>query len=140
MAKRVRNYKAEYQAAKNRATKAGYRSLREYKRTRASLALPPRTSPVPRRIVERVNPDALIPKEVAAIRRGNKGWSDKHSRVPNSRWNPKWDDARAHGYHLAFVLESKHGPEKLSRLHKYLVQDYGMVTESEWEQNYLPRV
>lgn len=139
MAKRVRDYKAEYATAKRRAKQAGYKSQREYKRARKALQLPRNVSPVPRRVIERIDPGVLIPEGTKAIRTGNARWSNKHSRVPNSKWNPKWDDTRARAYHLAFVLESKHGPEKLSRLYDYLVALYAMVTESEWEQNYLPR-
>lgn len=125
MARKTRDYKAEYAAAKRRATRAGYKSEREYKRVRKELALPPRTMPVPKRILE-ANP-------ITALRRQSQAWSDAHSKRKNSRYRPSMPDAQVVKYHAAFVEADISDAAKVARIKRYLVPD--LMTEDEYDVN-----
>jgi len=125
MARKQRDYKAEYRAAKLRATRAGYKSEREYKRVRRELALPRRAMPVPKRILQ-ANP-------VVARRRESQRWSDEHSRRRNSRYSPSMSDADAERYWLAFVEPGIVDSEKHRRLKAFLVPL--RVAPDDWDTN-----
>lgn len=135
MVKRQRDHKAEYRRRKLIASRAGFDSVRKYKRVRKTLSLP-RTAKLTK---QQIWPIAAT---ISDIRTSNRVWSDIHSRTPNSRWNDKFNDDRAFYYHRAFVDEygddgdTMTKDEKLDRLHDYLV-DYDLVTEDEWNENYL---
>lgn len=129
MAKRKRDYKAEYRRRKELARSAGFGSVRQYRQERKRLSLP--------------RQGKLSPTH--AIRQENQAWSDEHSRVPNSRWNPNFDDERARRYYRAFVEDHADDPSgktesgrewKLAGLFDY-VMFYDLITEIEWRQNYL---
>ncbi len=147
MARKPRNYKAEYAAAKQRATRAGYKSERQYKAVRKSLALPPRTSPIPRKVLERERGTNAVPVASAAARALSrkrheaKAWSDRHSRVERSKYHPRMSDPQVERYWRAYVDKNIEGNnrlerkrEKNQRLYEFLVPDY--MTEEEWEQFY----
>lgn len=121
MASRKRDHKAEYQRRKQLARQRGFVSVRQYKTARKTQALP-RSQPI-------VN--------IAGIRAENKEWSDEHSRLETSKWNPRLSDRKAIAYHNAFVVERVAGPDKLAALYDYLVE-YDLVSEDEWSENYLP--
>ena|SRR6266540_3888185 len=134
MARKARDYKAEYRAAKLRATRAGYKSEREYKRVRRELALPPRTMPVPKRILE-TNP-------IVARRRESQRWSDAHSHKDTSRYSPSLTDRQAELYHAAYVApygKRMSDAKRLDLIHDYLVPDW--MSQDEWDASpYLLRV
>lgn len=130
MARKARDHKAEYAAAKRRATRAGYQSQREYKRVRKELNLPPRAMPVPKRVLE-LNP-------ITRLRRESQQWSDEHSHRYNSRYRKTLTDDQVERYHAAFVedipLEGERlDREKRRRIHRYLVPD--LVKPIEWDTN-----
>lgn len=136
MARRKRDYKAEYATRKAKAQKAGYKSVREYSRVRKDLALPRRSSPIPKRILstEGNNP------RIARLRSESKRWSDKHSQRAHSRYRPELTDAQVERYWLAFVDEPTNRTiaerefEKRIRIKKYLVPDF-LPGEAEWLAN-----
>lgn len=146
MARKRRDYKAEYRASKERATRAGYSGVSEYRAVRKALRLPPRTSPIPKRILESESPGfsvsaTSISAHIAHLRREDKKWSDAHSRVPNSRYSPNFTPDQVERYYAAYVDDDIPGRnrkerarEKLRRLHDFLVPDF--ITEDEWKQKY----
>lgn len=99
MARRKRDYKAEWAARKRRATAAGYRSVGEYSQARKKLGTPRNASPLPKRVTERVT------KTDGVIRRESKAWSDKHSRQSSSRYRASWDDEKVGRYYDTFVAD-----------------------------------
>lgn len=144
MARKARDYKAEYARSKARAKAAGYQSEREYKAVRKSLKLPRNAAPVPRRILETEKPLAVSRAKVEArhmqrLRRESKRWSDTRSRVPSTKYNPRLTDDQVERYHRAFVekidTRTKRGKaEKLRRLRDFMVPDF--LGEAEWEGKY----
>jgi hypothetical protein len=129
MARKKRDYKAEYAAAKRRATRAGYKSEREYKTTRKLAQLPPRTSLVPKRIFAGNDP---------ALRQEAREWSAIHSRRPNSKYRENMSDDQVRRYHKAFVepldeVDSATTREKLKRIKAFMVPE--IVKDDEWATN-----
>lgn len=147
MARKKRDYKAEYAAAKRRATAAGYKSTREYTAVRKGLKLPPRTSPISKPIAEKITP-GITATSVSAntalsrMRREAKKWSDVHSHSHRSRYSPSMSDDQLRKYHYAYVEKvpknsrRKMANEKRERIRQYLVPDY--LNQSEWESKYSP--
>ena len=132
MARKPRDHAAEYAAAKRRATRAGYKSEREYKKVRKELNLPPRTMPVPKRVLE-LNP-------VTRLRRESQKWSDEHSHRYNSRYRKTLTDAEVEAYHAAFVeplalAGEQLDREKRKRIHHYLVNVAKLVKWTDWDTN-----
>ena len=134
MARKPRDYKAEYATAKRHATRAGYKSEREYKRVRKELNLPPRTSPVPKRVLE-LNP-------ITRLRRESQKWSDEHSHRYNSRYRKTMTDAEVEAYHAAFPgqydipLDGEAlDREVRRRIHHYLVNVAKLVKWTDWDTN-----
>jgi hypothetical protein len=119
MARKPRDHKAEYQRRKEIAAKAGLPSVRKYKATRKTLALPRAQS-----------------FSIKSVRRAGVVWSANHSRVANSRYRRHFTDDEAIAYYRAFVIKGGNNNEKLNRLHDYLVGK-GLITEDEWLANYL---
>ncbi len=149
MARKPRDYKAEYAAAKRRATASGYKSEREYKQVRKALKLPRTAQPAPRRILEKTAPRKLAratnaPKVASQRRREAREWSDKHSHRPHSRYSPKMSDRQVALYHKAFVEplppelyysdQREWERRKLARIKDYLVPDL-LPTEDDWNVN-----
>lgn len=66
-------------------------------------------------------------------------WSERHSRVPNSKWKASFGSERTDRYLYTFVDRSKEGTrrerrrEYYKRLYQYLVVDYELVTQAEWD-------
>jgi hypothetical protein len=116
---RQRDHKAEYQRRKEIARQSGFPSVRSYKRTRKSIAIPRRQS-----------------FSIASIRRAGVVWSADHSRVSNSQFKMDFSDQDAIDYYNAYVASMGDKNAKMNRLHKYLVGN-GLVTEEEWIANYL---
>jgi hypothetical protein len=119
MARRKRDHKAEYQRRKEIARQSGFPSVRAYKRTRKTVAIPRRQS-----------------FSIRSIRRAGVVWSADHSRVSNSQYKMDFTDREAIDYFNAYVATKGDKMDKLNRLHNYLVGN-GLVTEEEWIANYL---
>lgn len=143
MARKKRDYKAEYAARKRNATRAGYKSVREYSRVRKEFNLPRGTAPVPRRIAERIQPNVSAPKVSRAQRLRNeaRAWSRKHSHRHTSRYRPSMTDEEVEKYHHTFVewIEGSRkevGREKRRRIRDYLVPDH--MDYDEWASKYQP--
>lgn len=148
MARKKRDYKAEYAAAKRRATAAGYKSQREYKAARKALSVPRGASPVPKRIAENVIDGGVSSatnrsSRMRQLRKESRIWSDRHSRVPRSRYSPRMSDDVVERYHRAFVDDipevsrRKRPKERKRRIRDYLL-DTDQITEDEWKQAYGP--
>lgn len=140
MARKKRDYKTEYAAAKRRAQAAGYKSQREYKAVRKSLSLPPRTSPVPKRVIEsqRVGVTSAAndySRRMSRLRREARSWSDKHSHIARSRYTPSMSDEQVSDYHNAYVerptglSRRKAALEKRRRIHHYLSRWFNLTPE-----------
>lgn len=149
MARKQRDYKAEYAAAKKRATAAGYKSQREYKTARKALRTPRNVSPVPRTVAERsLRAEGGLTQaraEQARIRRlrlESRDWSRKHSKVNTSSYSPSMSDDRVEAYHVAYVAEppgddrDAREEARLEWLHDYLVPNF--YTEEQWQELYPP--
>lgn len=146
MPRRQRDYKAEYAATKRRVRASGYKSEREYRAVRKQLKLPPRTSPVPKRIQERIQPGITASAttsagRIARLRRESHHWSDQHSHVKNSRYFKSFTDAQVERYWQAYVEypvpgtnRKNRAQEKARRLKTFLYPDF--LTLEEWEENY----
>jgi hypothetical protein len=119
--KRQRDYKAEYRRSKEIARERGFRSQREYKKARKELSLPRR---------------AQVSRN--SKRDANKQWSKDHSRLPTSKWSSRFSDKRNDLYYQAFVKQYDNRADKLDALYAYLVDEYDLVSEDEWAQNYGP--
>ncbi len=137
MPRKQRDYKAEYAKAKAKANASGYKSEREYKRARKTLRLPPRTSPVPKRVYERLNATDPI---LSRLRRESQAWSDAHSKSGRSKYDHRMSDDKLRLYHLAFVdpvtgeTKRKRYLKKKAALRAYLVPDH--VDDKEWNEKY----
>jgi len=119
MARKPRDHKAEYQRRKQIAQQSGFSSVRSYKRTRKSVAIPRKQS-----------------FSIGQIRRAGVVWSADHSRVANSRYRMDFTDREAIDYFNAYVAVQGDSNDKLLRLHAYLV-GHDLITEDEWVANYL---
>jgi hypothetical protein len=131
VARKRRDYRAEYQARKQRATAAGYESVRQYGKVRKELNLPPRSSPVPKRIY-------LSGTQLK--RQQAERWSRAHSHVKRSRYKASFTNTELEAYWQAFVrppepgetrLDRKFRTAKRKRVHDYLVGQ-GIITEQQW--------
>lgn len=148
MARKPRDYKAEYARTKARIKAAGFKSEREYKRVRKELGLPRTAAPAPRRILAASAPEKLqaaskpsaTSKEISRLRRECAAWSKKHSRKKRSEYRPSLTDDQVRRYHHAYVEElpklsrRQRNREKRARLYDYLVPDW--MTDEEWKQFY----
>ena len=136
MARKKRDYKAEYATRKARAQKAGYTGVRDYSKARKALKLPPRTSPIPKQILAR---EGSTPS-MARMRMECLLWSNAHSRRPHSEYSPSLTDVQVERYWLAYV-DTPEGAtpaivdfNKRIRIKRYLVPDF-LPGEKEWEAN-----
>lgn len=116
MAKRVRDHKAEYARRKAKAQASGYKSVRQYKTARKTLALPRNES-------------------VTDYKSASRQWSKDHSRLKTSRFNSNFKPERVTDYYNAYVRPYKTRAERLDAIHDYLMK-YNLITEDEWKQNY----
>lgn len=126
MAKRIRDHKAEYRARKARATELGYKSVREARRSRKETT----TSRIQR----------TIPASEYRLRKEAKEWSDKHSRVKNSRYRADTTLDQLNRYLDAFVRPDGFNYSdrvmdfrKRQRIRRYYVPF--LMDESEWDGN-----
>ena len=143
MPRRQRDYAAEYRRAKERATRAGYQSERQYKRARKALDLPRNAPIIPVGIAapKAAPAEPAYAAEMRRLRREAKRWSDRHSRVGNSRYRPSMTDDQVRRYHRAFVEPPPGSPRgkpykraKLARIRDYLVPD--ILDDREWDGKY----
>jgi len=124
VARKPRNYAAEYAARKRRATELGYKSEREYKGARKRAEITRRELPPPKETL---------------LRREAKRWSDEHSLRRNSRYSDTLTVEQVERYHRAFVerLPKRNARtdsrEKMRRIRDYLVPDF--LDEKEWDVN-----
>lgn len=142
MARKRRDYKAEYAARKRRAKAAGYRSEREYKRTRKALKTPRNASPVSRPIAEVTGREQLADAaEIRKMRREANAWSKRHSKQPSSAYVKSMSDENVRRYWLATVGASQYaGPGAQRKIvanwKDYLVNGIGLYTASEFDSLY----
>lgn len=142
---RKRNYKAEYKARKRKAQRSGYKSVKEYAAVRKSLALPARSSPIPKRILETQKPgyvDSIIPSALGRMRAECEIWSTTHSQINRSEYKPSFTPEQVRQYHKAYVeypaglSRRKGAKEKKKRIGAY-VKKWHKVKEDEWKQKYV---
>ena len=107
MARKPRNYKAEYARRKARSQAKGYRNPGEEYRARKALALTTsgfrRASTPHRRSLPSYAIDALTGARMSRIRSESKKWSDDHSHVRASRYRANWGSKRVEAYYNAYV-------------------------------------
>ena len=146
MARKQRDYKAEYRRSKERAQASGYKSEREYKAVRKALGTPRGAMPAPRRVMaaaapERLNAAQAEARAIAAKRRAAASWSKKHSHVGTSAYTKRMTDSEVEAYYRAYLepltgLSKKTArDEKRRRIKEYMVSQ-GLMTPSEWEEKY----
>lgn len=76
---------------------------------------------------------------IGKIRRDNQKWSDAHSRVPTSRYDPEFPADTARRYHAAFVDPDTRAwkiENGLDSLRDYLVDDRGFYDDVEFDERY----
>ena len=143
-----RNYKAEYAAVKERARKAGYPSVRAYKKARKDSGLTGirNVTPLHRRTYETIYPGGVQESErkqrIQRMREESERWSNHHSHSKRSIYRRNMTDAQVEKYYAAYVKSSDQGlsrrekqKQRLDWMHDYLVPDF--MDEEEWEQTYL---
>src|SRR5688572_10698482 len=105
MARRNRDYAKEYAAAKKRANAAGYKSQREYKQARKRLGVKgARVSPVPKRVASSII-SAGADRDTRA-----RQWSNRHSKVTESRWSDTFNETQREAYFNTYVNISRNRP------------------------------
>jgi len=133
---RQRDHKAEYQRQKQRATKSGYKSVRQYKRVKSELV---KEGKLPSRNVSLI-PERIYRSGTNIKRRQASNWSKKHSHVRNSRYQKNFTNSQVEAYWQAFVrppgegetrLDRKFRSEKRRRVYDYLVGQ-GIISEQQW--------
>lgn len=141
MARKQRDYKAEYARAKARATRAGYKSERQYKAVRKTLQLPRNAPVIPAWVAAPdVTATATATGGIGRLRRESREWSQKHSKVANSRYRASMTDEQVERYHRAFVVKPvgktryERNRNKYEAIEAYLVPD--LLDEKEWESKY----
>jgi hypothetical protein len=145
MAKKPRDYKAEYRRTKERIRAKGYESEREYKRIRKELSLPKRAPAPDKSELQRERPSLFAQRErsiLPRLRRESKAWSNAHSHTGSSRYSDSMSDDEVRRYHRAFVERIETGSrrgkarEKRRRIREWIVPAF--LDQQEWEQNYGP--
>lgn len=160
---RSRDYKAE-EARRNakakqlgfssraqlrRAQKYGYQPPRVGKSTRGPIK-PTKAAKVTPAVLRRYSAKPPPPVRVVQtaistatridkIRRENQAWSNAHSRVPTSKYDPEFNANTARRYHAAFVdpdTKAYKIENGLDSLREYLVDDMGFYDDVEFDERY----
>lgn len=144
MARKPRDYKKEYAQAKQKATAAGYKSQREYKRVRRELTLPTKASPIPKRILQNTSPEVISNidrSNITRLRNESRKWSKAHSKSTRSKFRAGMTDAEIIAYHTSFVERAsedlsrrKRAARRRKHLHKWLVPQF--MGQDEWDEKY----
>lgn len=103
---------------------------------RYSAKPPPEPTRLPVQAVQAVKRQ-LVP--ISKIRRESQVWSNAHSRVPTSLYDPDMSAARARRYHAAFVDPDTRAwkiENGLDALRDYLVDDMGFYDDVEFDERY----
>ena len=142
-AKRTRDYRLEEQRRNAKARELGFTSRAQMRRAlRQGTWTPVRASSSPRsRIVGSATPPPTRPEinTLAKLRRESREWSNKHSRVPTSRYNPDMTAAQVRAYHAAYVDDDTRAyriENGLDSLRAYLVDEMGYYTDDEFDDRY----
>jgi len=150
MARKRRDYRAEYARRKAAAKAKGYSGPREEYRARKALGFTKafRRSPtlpkaeLPDFAIARLSTDS----EMSRLRREAKEWSAGHSWVKASRYRGNMSNAQVRAYHHAYVervtVGSRRGraKEKRLRIYEYLTT-YGYPVEGgpeNWKSDLAP--
>lgn len=92
--------------------------------------------PTPPRVVQAIR-QVTVP--IAKIRRQSQAWSNAHSRVPTSKYDPDFTAATARRYHAAYVdpdTKAYKIENGLDSLREYLVDDMGFYDDVEFDARY----
>jgi hypothetical protein len=105
MAKRKRDYKAEYARSKARSQSRGYTGPRQEKRARKAVGLTRgfpslRFDELPDFAIEQVSG-----RRIARMREEARYWSDNHSHVKASRYSGNMSNDQVEQYHAAYVQQ-----------------------------------
>jgi hypothetical protein len=151
MARKPRNYKAEYARKKARSQAKGYRNPGEEYRARKALGITapgfrrvstPGRKALPSRVIE-----TLTGTKLSALRKESQEWSDKHSHVKASRYRSSFSAKRVEDYHKAYVQRPdpnlsrrKRAIAKRIAIYNYLTA-YGFPVEGgpeDWKSDETP--
>lgn len=160
---RSRDYRAEEARRNAKAKQLGFSSRAQMRRAQRHGYKPPRkgesgrgpikptktakvTPAILRRFSAKPPPPVRIARAAVAvavpigrIRRESQAWSNAHSRVPTSLYDPDMAAARARRYHAAFVNPDTRAwkiENGLDALRDYLVDDMGFYDDVEFDERY----
>lgn len=158
--RRSRDYKAE-EARRNQTARAlGFTSRAQMRRAQRHGYKPTRKGESPRAPI-RVTPEAKVTPaklrrysakpiqyisgpgggvdDVRRLRREAQRWSNTHSRVETSHYDPSWPAKRVRLYHAAFVNPLTRAwkiENGLDSLRDFLVDDMGFYDDVEFDERY----
>lgn len=112
MARKPRDYKAEYARRQARARQLGYSTVHQERKVRYALGIK-RGKPTPKK--SKLSPTRQ--RKIAAYSAGKskrelaKAWSDKFSKHVMSKYNPKFDAATVDRYLNAWASDDPNNPD-----------------------------
>lgn len=140
MARRKRDYKAEYARRKARSHTLGYRSPREEYKARKALNLPRDFPSMERKWLPDHAVEKLDGTRLRRLRKESQDWSNVHSHVNASRYSPRWGEERVEAYHHAFVQRvlfgSRRGKAKEKKLRIFEYIKRYINPDAEWSSEW----
>lgn len=158
---RSRDYKAEEARRNAKAKQLGFSSRAQLRRAQRYGYQPPRVGKSPRGPIKPTKAAKVTPAvlrrysarppapvtisggtktgSIAKIRRESQDWSNAHSRVPTSKYDPEFTANTARRYHAAFVDPDTKAwkiENGLDSLREYLVDDMGFYDDVEFDERY----
>lgn len=137
--RRQRDYRAEEARRNERARALGFTSRAHMRRALRQGWSPVRATGSARSMIVGANEPAPPPLSVEPLRRESQEWSDRHSRVPTSRYHPEWDSGTVRTYHRAFInneTKASRIENGFAALRAFLVGDRGYYTDQEFDERY----
>lgn len=152
--KRSRDYRAEEARRNAKAKQLGFSSRAQMRRAQRHGYQAPKVKgrivPTP---TARVTPAKLrqfsakpvratvkaVAPDLRRLRRESQQWSNAHSRVDTSRYDPKFPASKVRRYHAAFVDPDTRAwkiENGLDALHDYLVDEMGFYDDVEFDERY----
>lgn len=166
-AKRSRDYRAEEARRNQRAKALGFTTRAQLRRAQKYGYKPPRKTANPRSPIVPLLGQPIRPRDLAQftakatrkppakpvgggalpgtggrlqrLRRESQAWSNRHSRLDTSRFDPSFPAERVRRYHAAFVDPDTRAwkiENGLDSLRDYLVDEMGFYDDIEFDERY----